>query len=35
LRALMNREPGHSIRREQMILLLREEATAPRDAATA
>jgi hypothetical protein len=28
LRALMNREPAHSIRREQLMLVLREETTA-------
>jgi hypothetical protein len=28
LRALLNGEPAHSIRREQLMLLLREETTA-------
>jgi hypothetical protein len=32
LRALLNREPAHSIRREQLMLLLREETTAQRTA---
>jgi hypothetical protein len=32
LRALLNREPAHSIRGEQLKLLLREETTAQRTA---
>jgi hypothetical protein len=32
LRALLNGEPAHSIRREQLMLLLREETTAQRTA---
>jgi hypothetical protein len=30
LRASLNQEPAHSIRREQLMLLLREETTAQR-----
>ena len=32
LRALIKREPAHSIRREQLMLLLREQTTAQRTA---